>query len=150
MERFEKIAPIGNEIEALCLRGKLEERGIPHLMQSYYDSAYNGLFQFSTGWGHVEAPVEHRDEILGIIEAIRQQSSQQNHEMDEGHRESRTNEVRLSLADHPWWIVEVVGVVVCLTTWLITRNALALLYAVLAVLLLDLVFRLSRYGSRRP
>jgi hypothetical protein len=69
--KFEKIAPLDNEIEALCLRGQLEERGIPHVIQSKYDLAYNGLFQFSGGWGHVEAPAEHRAEILEIIEAIR-------------------------------------------------------------------------------
>ncbi len=38
--QFEKIAAIRNEIEALCLKGELEERRIPHAMQSYYDLAY--------------------------------------------------------------------------------------------------------------
>ena len=56
MERLEKIAVIRNEIEASCLQGELEQRGIPHLIQSYQDSAYDGLFQFHEGWGHVEAP----------------------------------------------------------------------------------------------
>jgi hypothetical protein len=46
MERFEKIATLENQIEAMCLQGKLEERGIAHLVQSRYDSAYDGLFQF--------------------------------------------------------------------------------------------------------
>lgn len=72
MERFEKIAAVENEIEALYLSGELEKRGIPHEMRSYHDSAYDGLFQFSAGWGHVEAPLSCRDEILGIIEVIRQ------------------------------------------------------------------------------
>jgi hypothetical protein len=82
-ERFEKIAAIRNEIEALCLRAELEERGIPHAMQSYYDSSFDGLFQFSAGWGHVEAPAERRDEILEILDAIRQQPAPQNGDMDE-------------------------------------------------------------------
>ena len=81
--RFEKIATIRNEIEALCLRGELEERGVPHAIQSCYDSAYDGLFQVSRGWGHVEAPVERTDEILDILDAIREQSAQQNDEVDE-------------------------------------------------------------------
>jgi len=81
--RFEKIATIGNEIEALCLRGELEERGVPHAIQSYYDSAYDGLFQVSRGWGHVEAPVERTDEILGILHAIREQSAKQSDKVDE-------------------------------------------------------------------
>jgi hypothetical protein len=82
MERFEKVATIGNEIEAMCLKGELEDRGIPHGMQSYHDSAYDGLFQFTFGWGHVEAPRERRDEILEILDAIRRQSTEQNSEAD--------------------------------------------------------------------
>ncbi len=80
MERFGKIAMIKNEVESLCLRGELEERGIPHAIHSYHDSAYDGLFQFSAGWGHVEAPLDHRDEILEILDAIRRQSAEQNDE----------------------------------------------------------------------
>ena len=77
MERFEKIATIENEVEALCLRSELEERGIPHAIQSHYDTAYDGLFQLSAGWGHVEAPSERRDEILKILDALRQPAVQQ-------------------------------------------------------------------------
>ena len=81
--RFEKIATVSNEIEALCLRGELEKRGVPHAIQSYYDLAYDGLFQVSRGWGHVAAPVERTDEILEILDAIREQPAQQNDEVDE-------------------------------------------------------------------
>jgi hypothetical protein len=76
MERFEKIAEIGNEIEAMCLRGELEERGIPHAFHSHYDLAYDGLFQFSSGWGHVEAPSRYRDAILDVLSLIRQPARQ--------------------------------------------------------------------------
>ena len=82
MARLEKIAFIENEIEALCLRGELEERGIPHMIRSHHDLAYDGLFQFSMGWGHVEAPVEHKNEILEILKAIRQQSIHEDDEID--------------------------------------------------------------------
>jgi hypothetical protein len=82
-ERFEKVAAIRNEIEALCLRAELEERDVPHGIQSHYDSAYDGLFQFSRGWGYVEAPIERADEILAILNAMRAQSVQQNDEGDE-------------------------------------------------------------------
>ena len=84
MERFEKIATLDNEIEALHVRGELEERGIPFAMRSYYDLAYDGLFQFSGGWGHIEAPPEHRDEILEIIEVVRHRPLQQGEEVDQG------------------------------------------------------------------
>jgi hypothetical protein len=82
-ERFEKIGTIRNEIEAICLREELEERGIPHAIQSYYDLAYDGLFQPARGWGHVSAPAERADEILAILEVIRQQAAQRKDQVDE-------------------------------------------------------------------
>jgi len=72
----EKIAAIKNEIEALCLKEELEGRGIPHIVHSNYDSSFDGLFQFSGGWGHVEAPAEYRDEILAVLEEIRQRAAE--------------------------------------------------------------------------
>ncbi len=71
MQEFEKIATIENEIESLSLVSELEERNIPHAMRSYHDTAYDGIYQLSAGWGYVEAPVEYKDEILGILSAIR-------------------------------------------------------------------------------
>ena len=71
MERFEKIALLENQVEANCLHAELEERGIPHAIQSHYDTAYDGLFQFSAGWGYVEAPQERRDEIRNLLETLR-------------------------------------------------------------------------------
>jgi hypothetical protein len=71
MESLEKITTIKNDIEAMCLKGELQQRGIPHIVQSYHDSAYDGLFQSQGVWGHVEAPAEHRDEILQILDDLR-------------------------------------------------------------------------------
>ncbi len=88
MERFEKIATIRNEIEAMCLKSELEERGIPYAIQSYYDLAYDGLFQFTAGWGHVEAPPDRRDAILEILETIRQLSEPASDE-DKSTRDKR-------------------------------------------------------------
>ena len=66
MSGVEKIVVLGNEVEARLLDSILTDRGIPHVIASYYDSAYDGLFQASRGWGHVEAPAEYRDEIVAI------------------------------------------------------------------------------------
>jgi len=71
MSRMEKIASLENQVEALCLEEELQESDIPYLMRSYYDSAYDGLFQYSAGWGHVEAPPERRDEVIQILQTIR-------------------------------------------------------------------------------
>jgi len=66
MDDVEKIVLLNNEIEARLMDSALTERGIPHMIASYYDSAYDGLFQVGRGWGHVEAPAKYRDEIVAI------------------------------------------------------------------------------------
>jgi hypothetical protein len=64
--KFEKIVELQNDAEARLLHAHLEERGIPHVVRSYHDTAYDGIFQVQFGWGHIEAPVEYREEILEI------------------------------------------------------------------------------------
>ena len=72
MGKVERIAVLRNEVEAQLLAGELAELDIPHLMRSYYDGAFDGVYQFSKGWGHIEAPSEFRDDILEILAGIRQ------------------------------------------------------------------------------
>ena len=71
MGNFKKILVLENEIEARLLESILKERGIPHLIRSYYDSAYDGIFQAQKGWGHLEAPEEFEDEIKTIYESVK-------------------------------------------------------------------------------
>lgn len=59
-----KILLLGNEIEAMLLDEILTDKQIPHFIRSYHDSAYDGLWQTQSGWGHIEAPEEYREEIL--------------------------------------------------------------------------------------
>ena len=61
-----KILMFKNEIEAMLLDEILTENNIPHLIRSYRDSAYDGLWQTQSSWGHVEAPDEYKEEILRI------------------------------------------------------------------------------------
>lgn len=70
MKKAVKILEFDNEIEAKLLDGLLNERGIPHLIRSYHDSAYDGLWQTQAGWGHLEAQEEHREEILNIYKEM--------------------------------------------------------------------------------
>ena len=66
MSRTEKILIINNQVEAKLLEDILTERGIPHIIRTYHDSAYDGLWQAQAGWGHIEAPPEYRAEIIKI------------------------------------------------------------------------------------
>ena len=74
MEEFVKIAVLENDFEAQVLDSILAERGIPHLMRSYHDTAYNGLYQVLKGWGHVSAPVSCREEIMEILSDLRKEA----------------------------------------------------------------------------
>jgi hypothetical protein len=72
--RFEKVAVLDNEVQAELMDGVLSGRQIPHIMQSYHDSAYDGLFQTGKGWGAVLAPASFKEEILAALADIRRQS----------------------------------------------------------------------------
>jgi hypothetical protein len=75
MEDYTKIATLENEIEAGLLDSILMERNIPHFMRSYYDTAYDGLFQTQKGWGYVSAPERYREEITEILADLRKEAS---------------------------------------------------------------------------
>ena len=75
MEEYTKIAVLENEIEANLLESVLVERGIPHLMRSYHDTAYDGLFQTQKGWGIVSAPESCHQEISEILADLRKDAS---------------------------------------------------------------------------
>ncbi len=70
MKHFKKILILDNEIQARLLDSILNEREIPHVMKSYHDSAYDGLFQAHKGWGHVEAPEQYAEEIRTIYKDL--------------------------------------------------------------------------------
>ncbi len=72
---WQRVAVLENEVEAERLGVELEAQGIPHVMISYSDTAYDGLFQLSRGWGHLEAAPEHKEAILAILQDIRQTKS---------------------------------------------------------------------------
>ena len=70
MSKPVKILLIKNEIESMLLDEILTEKNIPHLIRSYHDSAYDGLWQSQSGWGHLEAQEEYSEEILNIYKEM--------------------------------------------------------------------------------
>jgi hypothetical protein len=68
-----KIAVLESEVQARLLGAILTDRGIPHIIQSYYSHAYDGVFQLGRGWGHVEAPPRFRAEILRVLRSMRRE-----------------------------------------------------------------------------
>ena len=75
MDDYTKIATLENEIEAQLLDSILTERQIPHLMRSYHDTAYDGLYQTQKGWGIVSALEAFQDQILEILSDMRTQAA---------------------------------------------------------------------------
>jgi hypothetical protein len=43
-------------------------------MVSYHDTAYDGLFQTQKGWGHVSSPSAFKQEILEILDEVRNEA----------------------------------------------------------------------------
>jgi hypothetical protein len=74
MSKPVKILMLQNEIEAMLLDEILTDKEIPHLIRSYHDSAYDGLWQSQSGWGHLEASEEFREEILKTYNEMSQTS----------------------------------------------------------------------------
>ena len=70
MEKFEKIILLNNEFEARLLEEILKDKNIPHIIRTYSDSAYDGVWQLQLGWGHIEAPIINKDEIIAIYNEI--------------------------------------------------------------------------------
>ena len=75
---YKKVATLENEIEARLLDSILNERNIPHLITSYHDTAYDGLYQTQKGWGRISAPDPYLEEIREIISIVRKES----HDLD--------------------------------------------------------------------
>jgi hypothetical protein len=73
MEDYVKVATLENDIEAILVESILIELHIPYLMRSYYDTAFDGLFQTQKGWGYVSVPRSREEEVKEIISDLRKQ-----------------------------------------------------------------------------
>ena len=69
-QKFIRIMILENAIEAQVVGSMLNQYQIPHRIRSFYDTAYDGLFQVQKGWGELTAPASHKEEILDIVKDI--------------------------------------------------------------------------------
>ena len=70
-QEFVKISVLENTIEAQLIEAVLQEQNIPHRIQSFHDTAYDGLFQLQKGWGAVWAPASYKETIIEILDNVR-------------------------------------------------------------------------------
>lgn len=66
MEKLEKIVTLNNEFEARRIEEILLDNHIPFILKSYHDTAYDGLWQTKSAWGHIEAPAKYREAIIQL------------------------------------------------------------------------------------
>lgn len=62
-----KIKELNSEIEALRIKEILDANKIPHIIRSFHDSSYDGLFQNQLGWGVLEADEENEAQIATLL-----------------------------------------------------------------------------------
>lgn len=67
---IKRILPLGNEIEAQRIKNILDQNNIPHLIRTFHDSAYDGLFQNQYGWGLLEADSADEQKILQLLKEL--------------------------------------------------------------------------------
>lgn len=65
-----KIMIFQNAVEAARIREILDVNGIPHMITSFHDSAYDGLWQTQWGWGALEADEADESRILALLEEM--------------------------------------------------------------------------------
>lgn len=64
---MKKIMALSSEIQALRIREVLDSNKIPHVIRSFHDSAYDGIFQNQYGWGILEADEANEEKILKLV-----------------------------------------------------------------------------------
>ena len=69
-----------NQSEASLLHGILEQDGVPHMIRSFHDRAYDGLWQFQEGWGYVETEARFASGVRVLLEVLRKNRVSSNDE----------------------------------------------------------------------
>ncbi len=59
---------LNNEFEADVFAAILEEEKIPHTVVNHNSLAYDGLFQMTMGWGHIDIPEEFQKKAAELFQ----------------------------------------------------------------------------------
>ena len=70
-EIFIKAGVLENQFEADIIKNALEKEGIPVIIRSFHDTAYNGIFIPQKGWGLVLVPAEYRAKAEDLISTLK-------------------------------------------------------------------------------
>jgi len=72
MSRWVKSGIVENRFEGDRISQALTEAGIPFLIKSFMDTAYDGLYIPQKGWGAVMVPEEFEEKAERIVAEIRE------------------------------------------------------------------------------
>jgi hypothetical protein len=71
MDQWVKAGVIENRFEGDRISKALQEAGIPFLIKSFLDTAYDGLYLPQKGWGIVMVSEKNKEEVERIISEIK-------------------------------------------------------------------------------
>ncbi len=71
MGRWVKAGIIENRFEGDRVSFALNEAGIPFLIKSFLDTAYDGLYLPQKGWGAIMVPKNFEEEAKRVISEVR-------------------------------------------------------------------------------
>ncbi len=71
MTRWVKTGVIENRFEGDRVSQALKEAGIPYMIKSFLDTAYDGLYLPQKGWGRIMVPEEFCDEAERVIAEVK-------------------------------------------------------------------------------
>lgn len=69
-EEFVPVKVAENAFEADRVREALEQEGIPVLVRTFQDTAYDGIFVSQKGWGYVEVPESEKARAEQIVSEV--------------------------------------------------------------------------------
>ena len=67
-----KVFTLRDRFEADVITRELEKEGIPVLIRSFRDTAYDGIYIPQKGWGEVRVPEKEQERAVAIIDALEQ------------------------------------------------------------------------------
>jgi hypothetical protein len=71
-DNFKKVTVAENRFEADLISQTLQQEGIPCLIRSYHDTAYDGIFIPQRGWAAIMVPEEFKEKAKAVIAELRQ------------------------------------------------------------------------------
>lgn len=67
---MKKVAVVENRFEADLVRDALQKEGIPCVIRSYEDTAYDGIYVVQKGWGAVLVSEEDEARARAILQGL--------------------------------------------------------------------------------